>query len=83
MAFSRPNRTVPALTPGFTVATASAQDVGYNAMPGADFNKYKTYKWVEIEGTQYPDQIADAQIKSAISTQTRSPRSARRSSIKR
>ena len=57
-----------ALTPGLTVATASAQ-VGYNAMPGADFSKYKTYKWVKIEGAQYPDQITDAQIKSAIDGQ--------------
>ena len=58
-----------ALTPGLTVATASAQDVGCNAMPGADFSKYKTYKWVKIEGAQYPDQITDAQIKSAIDGQ--------------
>ena len=58
-----------ALAPGLAVATASAQDVGYNAMPGADFSKYKTYKWVKIEGAQYPDQITDAQIKSAIDGQ--------------
>jgi Domain of unknown function (DUF4136) len=54
---------------GLTVATASAQDVGYNAMPGTDFSKYKTYKWVKIEGAQYPDQITDAQIRSAIDGQ--------------
>jgi Domain of unknown function (DUF4136) len=59
----------PALAPGLAVATASAQDVGYNAMPGTDFSRYKTYKWVKIEGAQYPDQIADAQIKSAIDGQ--------------
>ena len=56
-----------ALALGLTVA--AAQDVSYNAMPGADFNKYKTYKWVKIEGAQYPDQITDAQIKSAIDGQ--------------
>jgi Domain of unknown function (DUF4136) len=56
-----------ALALGLTVVTA--QDVGYNAMPGADFNKYKTYKWVKIEGAQYPDQITDAQIKSSIDGQ--------------
>jgi hypothetical protein len=50
-------------------APAGAQDVGYNAMPGTDFSKYKTYKWVKIEGAQYPDQITDAQIKSAIDQQ--------------
>ena len=56
-----------ALALGLTVVTA--QDVGYNAMPGADFSKYKTYKWVKIEGAQYPDQITDAQIKSSIDGQ--------------
>jgi hypothetical protein len=50
-------------------ASAGAQDVGYNAMPGTDFSKYKTYKWIKIEGAQYPDQITDAQIKSAIDGQ--------------
>jgi Domain of unknown function (DUF4136) len=49
--------------------SAGAQDVGYNAMPGTDFSKFKTYKWVKIEGAQYPDQITDAQIKSAIDQQ--------------
>ena len=40
-----------ALALGLTVVTA--QDVGYNAMPGADFNKYKTYKWVAQEPTRF------------------------------
>jgi Domain of unknown function (DUF4136) len=48
---------------------ASAQDVSFNAMPGTDWAKYKTYKWVKIEGAQYPDDIMDAQIKSAIDAQ--------------
>jgi hypothetical protein len=52
-----------------TTATVHAQDVGYNAMPGTDFTKFKTYKWVKIEGAQYPDQITDSQIKSAIDSQ--------------
>jgi hypothetical protein len=52
-----------------TTATVHAQDVGYNAMPGTDFTKFKTYKWVKIEGAQLPDQIVDAQIKSAIDSQ--------------
>ena len=30
--------------------SAVAQDVTYNAMPGTDFSKYKTYKWVTIDG---------------------------------
>ena len=50
-------------------SVAHAQDVGYNFMPGTDFAKYKTYRWVAIEGQQYPDDITDAQIKQAIDTQ--------------
>lgn len=50
-------------------AAAHAQDVNYNAMPGADFSKYKTYKWVKIEGATAPDQITDEQIKAAIDQQ--------------
>ena len=38
-------------------------------MPNIDFSKFKTYKWVKIEGAQYPDDITDAQIKSAIDAQ--------------
>jgi hypothetical protein len=45
---------------------AVAQDVSYNFDQGADFSKYKTYKWVEIKGATYPDQMVDKQIKSAI-----------------
>jgi len=52
-----------------STTTAEAQDVGFNAMPGTDFTKFKTYKWVKIEGAQYPDQIVDAQIKSAVDSQ--------------
>jgi hypothetical protein len=46
--------------------TAWAQDVSYNALPGADFTKFKTYRWVTIEGAQRPDQITDQQIMQAI-----------------
>lgn len=52
-----------------SAGAASAQDVGYNAMPGTDFAKYKTYRWVKIESAQYPDDITDTQIKQAIDTQ--------------
>jgi hypothetical protein len=52
------------------VATAAqAQDVAYNAMPGTDFSKFKTYKWVAIEGAQHPDQIVEQQIKQALDAQ--------------
>lgn len=48
---------------------ASGQDVRHNAMPGVDFSKFHTYKWVEIEGGAHPNQIVDAEIKQAVDTQ--------------
>jgi hypothetical protein len=48
---------------------AAAQDVTYNAMPGTDFAKYKTYKWVAIADSIHPDQIVDAQIKQSLDAQ--------------
>ena len=45
---------------------AFAQDVNVNYVPGTDFSGYKTYKWVEIQGAEKPDQILDTQIKQAI-----------------
>jgi hypothetical protein len=48
---------------------ARAQDVRYNYMPGTDFSKYHTYKWVTIEGGAHPNQIVDAQIKQAVDSQ--------------
>jgi hypothetical protein len=46
-----------------------AQDVTSNAMPGTDFSKYHTYKWVTIEGASQPNQIVDAQIKASVDSQ--------------
>ena len=46
-----------------------AQDVKYNFMPGTDFSKYHTYKWVSIEGASHPNQIVDAQIKQSVDSQ--------------
>jgi hypothetical protein len=37
----------------FGVVVAYAQDVSYNAMPGTDFSKFKTYKWVQVEGATH------------------------------
>src|SRR5258708_694222 len=57
---------------GFTLlacAALSAQDVRYNFMPGTNFSKFHTYKWVPIEGGAHPNQIADAQIKSSVDSQ--------------
>ena len=50
------------------IATAG-QDVKYNFMPGTDFSKYHTYKWVSIEGASHPNQIMDAEIKQAVDSQ--------------
>jgi hypothetical protein len=50
-------------------ATAAAQDVTYNALPGVNFSVFKTYKWVVIEGSPRPDQITDQQIMQAIDAQ--------------
>jgi hypothetical protein len=48
---------------------ALAQDVTTNAMPGTNFAKYHTYKWVTVEGASYPNQIVDTQIKNSIDSQ--------------
>lgn len=46
-----------------------AQDVKSNYMPGTDFSKFHTYKWVEIEKGAHPNQIVDAQIKQSVDAQ--------------
>ena len=50
-------------------APVGAQDVRSNFMPGTDFTKFKTYKWVELDTNQHPDEIVDAQIKQAVDQQ--------------
>jgi hypothetical protein len=49
--------------------SALAQDVSFNFMPGTDFSKFKTYKWVNIPGAENADQILDQQIKQSIDSQ--------------
>lgn len=53
------------------IATGMAfgQTVNYNYDRGTDFTKYKTYKWVPIEGAKHPDQITDGNITSIIDAQ--------------
>lgn len=46
-----------------------AQEVRTNFMPGTDFSKFHTYKWVAIDGGAHPNQIMDAQIKQAVDSQ--------------
>jgi hypothetical protein len=48
---------------------SKAQDVTYNFMPGTDFSKYHSYKWVSIEGGAHPNQIVDQEIKQAVDSQ--------------
>jgi hypothetical protein len=47
-------------------SAARAQDLTYNAMPGTDSTKFKSYKWIAIQGAVTPDQIVDQEIKMAI-----------------
>ena len=49
-------------------AIGLAQDVRYNAMPGTNFGKYHTYKWVSCGG-QHPDQITNQEIMRDIDAQ--------------
>lgn len=48
---------------------ATAQDVKTNFMPGTDFSKFHTYKWVQVPGAKYPNQIVDQEIKQAVDSQ--------------
>jgi hypothetical protein len=50
-------------------ALVQAQDVKYNFDPATDFSKFKTYKWVDVPGAKYPDQLTSNQIKQAIDAQ--------------
>jgi hypothetical protein len=45
---------------------AFGQDVRYNFASDVNFSKYKTYKWVKIQGSNELDQLADGQLKSAF-----------------
>jgi hypothetical protein len=47
------------------VGMAAAQDVRVNYDKSADFTKYKTYKWVEINSSD-KDALIDKQVRSAI-----------------
>jgi hypothetical protein len=60
-----------AVTAALLIASvaASAQEIRYNFMPGTDFAKYKTYKWVKVPNAQYPNQILDEQIMRSIDAQ--------------
>jgi hypothetical protein len=44
----------------------SAQTVTYNFMPGTDFSKYHTFKWVDLPSNVHPNQIISQEIKEAV-----------------
>ncbi len=50
----------------FAVTHVAAQDVRYNFDKGADFSKYKTYKWVDIKGADRPNAMVQKQITDAL-----------------
>ena len=47
-------------------STAPAQQVTYNFMPGTNFTKYHTYKWVDIPSNVHPNQIVAQEIRDAV-----------------
>jgi hypothetical protein len=49
-----------------TSGALRAQSVTYNFMPGTDFSKYHTYKWVDIPSNVHPNQIVSQEIKEAV-----------------
>ena len=52
-----------------TVSSTIAQDVRYNFANDAHFEKFKTYKWVEIKDAQKLDEQKNKQIKDAVDAQ--------------
>lgn len=53
----------------FACGSTLAQDVHYNFMPGTDFSKYHTYKWIDIPENVHPNQIVQQEIKQSIDGQ--------------
>jgi Domain of unknown function (DUF4136) len=49
-----------------TRGTATAQQVAYNYLPGTNFSKYHTYKWVDIPSNVHPNQIVAQEIHDAV-----------------
>ena len=67
------HKAVVAIGFGFVLTLAAsqvaAQDVKTNSMPGVDFSKFHTYKWVPIQGGSHPNQIVDQEIKQSVDSQ--------------
>lgn len=49
-----------------TAGSVAAQQVTYNFMPGTDFSKYHTYKWVDIPSNVHPNPIVSQEMKDAV-----------------
>jgi hypothetical protein len=49
-----------------SATAAIAQDVRYNFAQGEDFSKYKTYKWVDVGGSDKANELTQKQIKESI-----------------
>jgi hypothetical protein len=48
------------------VTDALAQGVRYNFDKSADFSKFKTYKWVDINASDHANDLTEKQIKAAL-----------------
>jgi hypothetical protein len=48
------------------VAGVAAQDVRYNYAQDVDFSKFKTYKWVDIKGSDHANELTQKQIVASI-----------------
>ena len=46
-----------------------AQSTDNSYMPGVDFSKYHTYKWVSVRNRQHPDSIQDLRIRELVDSQ--------------
>jgi len=46
-----------------------AQDVRYNFASGQDFSRFKTYKWVQIQGAEKLNQLVEQQVRTAIDSE--------------
>lgn len=49
-----------------SASAAIAQDVHYNFDKGADFSKFKTYKWVALKDATPVDDLTDRQIRASL-----------------
>jgi hypothetical protein len=55
------------MLPLLLLATYStAQDVRHNYAAGQDFSKYRTYKWVQLSGSERINQLAEQQLQAAV-----------------